>query len=280
MHIYTIRKRNGKKRLIYSPSPQEKHYLRCLVPRLTELAQSLCDPEVVHGFLPGHSPVTNALKHVGFQYTLSLDLQDFFDSVERKMIPDAEYLHQFWPPETIRTLAELLQGANGKVFPDGRARQGLPTSPIIANIAAAKMDADVKKLIMPFSAVYTRYADDLVISCNRLDHLIEIRWRIKSIVEAHGFTLNQKKTRIQWAGYGRRIITGVAVDDKGIYPTRSVKRRLRAALHQKKRNVADGLAEWMCLKLPNPNGPKRISRVQRAVSKFVASKLNPEKKSN
>lgn len=278
MKKFTITKRNGKKRLIFAPNAAEKQALRCMVPPLTEVAQVVCDPDIVHGFMPGRSPITNAQRHIGYQFTLSMDLADFFDTVTRAMIPSPEEICAIWSEATVFHVGTLLAQVSTGCFPEGAARQGLPTSPILANIAAAKMDAEIKKMITPFGIVYTRYADDLTFSGNRKDDILEVRWRVGAIASRHGFSVNQRKTRIQWAGFGRRVITGVAVDDHALYPTRDVRRRLRAVLHQKRGNVAAGLQEWMKLKPPNPNGPRKLSRVQRAVTRHIASKLNQPKK--
>jgi hypothetical protein len=65
-----------------------------------------------------------------------------------------------------------------------------------------------------------------------------------------GFEINHRKTRLQSSTAGRRIITGVGVGDDGLYPTRALKRKLRAAIHQKHGNSARGLAEVAKLKVP------------------------------
>lgn len=59
-----------------------------------------------------------------------------------------------------------------------------------------------------------------------------LRDSIPKIVSEFGFVINPTKTHLQCAKAGRRIITGVAVDKFGVYPTREVKRRLRAMKHQ------------------------------------------------
>jgi RNA-directed DNA polymerase len=101
-----------------------------------------------------------------------MDLADFFDSVTPEMVP-----------ENIRF---------PECFPDGAARQGLPTSPALANIAASPMDREIfskydlskdreaDRIIMldcnsyaPIS--YTRYADDLTFSSNSFERLDWLR---------------------------------------------------------------------------------------------------------
>jgi len=249
MHIVKIPKRNGEFRTIYVPNAQERIVLNERLNEIKDVAEALnyASGGFQHGFQPARSPATNALQHVGFTFTLTMDLADFFDSVTPEMVP-----------ENIRF---------PECFPDGAARQGLPTSPALANIAASPMDREIfskynlsndrelERVIMldtdSYAPItYTRYADDLTFSSNSFERLDWIRQIIPAIARRHGFEVKESKTRMQWAGAGRRHITGVAVDDKGIHPTRSLKRRLRAAKHQRHTAEARGLEEWAKLKLP------------------------------
>lgn len=232
MIICKIPKKSGGERTIYKPSYQEKAALRALLPELNSVARSLC-PDCVHGFMPDRNVVTNAACHVGYQFTLCMDLADFFDTVTA------------WHVGNI-----LGDDVCGLVLVDGAARQGLPTSPAVSNIAGAAMDAHILSWLHT-DDVYTRYADDLTVSTNNYARLTAMRDSITSSAERFRFRVNQRKTRIQCAGNGRRIITGVAVDDKHVYPTRRVRRKLRAAVNQQADSSARGLREWCRLKTPN-----------------------------
>ena len=232
MQITKIPKGNGKFRTIYCPSPTEKLLFRGNVPHLNSQATALDIHKVAHGFLPGRSIVTNALAHVGdWQITLHFDFENFFDSVTSEMLPD--------PPQII---ARTWYRQN--CFPDGAARQGLPTSPAIANIAAAPFDAAVialrdsltpKRRILGSRGptfIYTRYADDLTFSMNSEVVAAKLLAEIPALAAAHGFAINAAKTTRQHARAGHRIVTGIAVTPSGIVPTRQARRKLRAASHQ------------------------------------------------
>lgn len=232
MQVLRIPKGNGKVRTVYAPSEEEKVELRKLLPGLVKIAKRRCNLDVVHGFMPGRSPLTNALPHVGYQYTVNMDLQDFFDTV---LITHVMHLLP----------AQVL----AKVMRYGAARQGLPTSPIVANIAAAQLDWDLITTL-PEDVVYTRYADDLSFSFNDQKLTKELPLLVTKLVEEHGFTVNKAKTKVQWAGAGRRIVTGIAVDQNRVYATREVRRKLRAAGHQNNKGSKAGLTEWCRLKLP------------------------------
>jgi len=232
MKITKIPKGNGKFRTIYCPSPRDKPLFKGIVHHLNDQAIDLDTHKVAHGFMPGRSIVTNALAHVGdWQITLHFDFEDFFDSVTSGMLPD--------PPKII---ARTWYRQN--CFPDGAARQGLPTSPAIANIAAAPFDAAVialresltpKRRILGSRGpafVYTRYADDLAFSCNSEAVAARILKEIPELAAAHGFKINTGKTTRQHARAGHRIVTGIAATPTGILPTRQARRKLRAASHQ------------------------------------------------
>mgnify|MGYP000862309938 FL=1 len=232
MQVLRIPKGNGKVRTVYAPSEEEKSELRSLLPDLVKIAKRRCNPDVVHGFMPGRSPLTNALPHVGYQYTINMDLKDFFDTVL------IHHVMHLIPPKIL-----------AKVMRYGAARQGLPTSPLVANIAAAQMDWDLITAL-PDDVVYTRYADDLSFSFDDSGLVKELPVLVRKIVTDHEFEVNAAKTKVQWAGAGRRIVTGIAVDHNRVFATRAVRRKLRAARHQGNKGSREGLTEWCRLKLP------------------------------
>lgn len=256
VRVFQVRKRSGGTRTVYAPSDRAKRRYRQIAGRILEVYQLAGYGESAHGFLPGRSPITNAQKHVGYAFTLTIDLADCFDHVTE------EYL-TLGPEHTPLIRSACVHGA---------ARQGLPSSPIACNLALESMDLMIRGMIAP-STAYTRYADDLTFSSDSLAALLDIRDRIPEIARLSGQYLNPKKTRIQYAGYGRRIVTGIAVDDDGIHPTRAAKRRLRAARHRARRtgtkrdrDRARGLAEWCKLRRPKAeralSAGSKILRVQ------------------
>ena len=257
MRKIVLKKKSGGNRIVYAPSHREKAFLRMELLKLNQEVLSKCDMEVVHGFCEGKSPVSNALPHIGYQYTLNMDLKDFFDNVTvGKVNKNIQLVDEvYWLPH--------------EYFIDGIARQGLPTSPALANLAMIKADKLIKRLCRDKKIVYTRYADDLSFSSNNLEYIKHLRDILPKVIKKYGFEVNAKKTRIQWAGAGRRNITGVYVDDK-LHVSRKVKRNLRAALHQGNKNQAKGLKEWSKLKLPTMNN---ISKADKTQVRHLARKL-------
>lgn len=232
MRIMRIPKGPGKFRTIYAPDEREKAEYRRLLPQLEVIAKQRCPPETVHGFMPGRSPLTNAMAHIGHEYTLSMDLQDFFDHV------------------TWRQLRWLLpEDLVDRVLYEGAARQGLPTSPVVANIAASPMDWELLKELGS-RVTYTRYADDLAFSFNDRAVMDVIVEKVPEIIRKNNFVINPRKTKLQAAAAGRRVVTGVAVDGLRAYPTRKARRKLRAARHQGNIGSMRGLEEWCRLKPP------------------------------
>jgi len=241
MRKFRLPKPSGGYREIWALNRKEKAAYRALIPPLTALCQKLDVHGVMHGFMPGRSPVTNAMAHVGdWEYTVSFDLKDFFDSVDAK--------HFF------RIESDTLKELNGIIFGKGclPTKQGLPTSPVLANIAFANADWKMMRVAknVDHRFVYTRYADDMtfsVLTKSHADYLIEC---VPSAIHVEGFEVNPKKTRVQWRKVGRREITGLMVDRHGVYPTRETRKRLRAARHQNNLSQLAGLEEWCRLRMP------------------------------
>lgn len=232
MQIIKIpKKTKGEFREIAVPSVEEKVKNRSHLPILNKKVETLCSKHV-HGFINKRSPVTNAKEHLGFKYSLSFDLKDFFDTVTPALLN-----------------GKLTKEQVEQCMPNQRAYQGLPTSPAIANLAAIEMDRAIIKKTNPLEIVYTRYADDLTFSFNDFKHVDYLKAEVAQIIRRCGFKVNEKKTRLQDARYGNRVITGVAVGEILKAP-RNVRRKLRAAQHQGNINEISGLKEWIKLKEP------------------------------
>lgn len=256
MKIFSINKRSGGKREIFSPSPSEKKVYRDILDiELSGFPVS----EYAHGFAHGRSIVTNALQHRGFLYSLSFDISNFFPSCTIEM---ANKL-----PQIVKDKCFLESPSDFKKA----ARQGLPTSPAIANIIAGEMDnAIIKQLNKKIEekCSYTRYADDLTISFNNVENKEAIIKIIEDTVSRCGFKLNKKKTKMQSSINGnRREICGVTVDDQ-IHASRKMRRKLRAAAHNMNKGEGDvnslkGLVEFCKLKEPKQVDKDFIPEVRR-----------------
>ncbi len=246
MKITKIPKGNGKFRTIYCIEPDEKPAYIKLMMEVSELVEETESYKlgIIQGFVQGKNPVTNAYKHINFNYTLSFDLKDFFDTVTPQMVPPLV-------ANSIGFVHNHIMYGQLHASP----AQGLPSSPAIANLAACKMDMMIYKSLCKkinskcFS--YTRYADDLTISFNRQNKINFIKEIVECSVKYNDFILNEKKTHFQTSKGGRRIITGIGVDSE-VHPTRKMKRKLRAAKFNlgTTSNEARGLSEWCSCKFP------------------------------
>ena len=230
-----IPKGNGRHREIYIPSVDSKRRLRNLLPALEQVVERLDNNSVNYAFQKGKNCALNALQHIGYRYTLSFDLLDFFNSIT--------------PAHVSGTIGAWLVN---ECFIDGAPKQGLPTSPLISTIAFLPYDSMIVEYLrkLRLKAVYTRYADDLVFSFDNVKDSGRIMTIVRQVVEKGGFKLNQRKTKLQDIQNGRVIVNGIAIDENGLHATRKIKKKIRAALHQKNNSSATGLLEWSKCKLP------------------------------
>ncbi|MCU8488316.1 reverse transcriptase family protein [Vibrio vulnificus] len=240
----------GKKRQIYSPDMNSKVFYQALLPNLNETFEKMEERAVAFGFVPKRSCVDQALQHRNYAYTISLDIKDFFDHVK---------------PKHVKGLIdeELIP----YLFIDGAARQGLPTSPMVSNIAFNAIDREIIAFLEDKITLisdkpkysgsswgweekkryytYTRYADDLSVSLDSYDDIARVINGVQRILLRHGFELNARKTKILDAKNGRRVICGVGVDVETVYPTRKTLKKLRAARHQKNLSSVFGHRAWI-----------------------------------
>jgi hypothetical protein len=249
----------GKKRTVWITTGRERRAYVRLARQLARFERELATrhgvADVAHGFVAGRSPVTMATAHIGYDVTVSLDLADWFESVTYDQLAAAGVgMHR----------------AN-RCCPDGRVRQGLPTSPAAANIAAVALDKQLATYLnfTGSGIFFTRYADDITISW-RDDHpgylASTVITFVRDAVCKMGWSINERKTRIQYASAGRRIICGLSVGETDVRATRQVRHRLRGCQHARPgTNETRGLSEWAACKLPGSGSSRahvtrRLSR--------------------
>ena len=213
---FEIRKKTGGTRLITSPRNQS---FMLILRYVNDILKALYTPsEFAMGFAEGRSVVTNARIHKGQNYIFNIDLKDFFSSIEQARVWKRLQLE---PIGLKRPLASIIAGLCSMKVKDeeGKARyilpQGAPTSPIITNMICDTLDRRLAGVAKRFGLNYTRYADDITFSSmhNVYQENSDFRKELNRIICEQGFTLNEKKTRLQKLG-GRKEVTGIIVSNK------------------------------------------------------------------
>lgn len=175
--------------------------------------------EYAHGFVQERSIVSNAKLHIGFQYTICIDILNFFPSISQEQI-SAVFKDIGYSDSASEKLGDLCSHAN--YLP-----QGAPTSPYLSNIICRKMDAQLGMLANQNGAVFSRYADDITFSANH--DITQILPEIEEVLHQFGFFLNTSKCRI-YGPLQPKHITGLVVQQE-VHIPKSYKRQLRQEIY-------------------------------------------------
>ena len=214
-HQFEMPKKGGGYRKISSPAKK----LKAIQGRLKEVLYEIYPTKPsAHGFAKGRSIVTNAEKHLDKKYIFNIDLADFFGSIHFGRVRNLFKSSPFNFNNSVSTiLAQICCFKN--VLP-----QGAPTSPIISNMIAWKMDSQLQNLAKITNGTYTRYADDISFSYTsrkrRLpEEVIVLRDgeaspgnALTHIIEENGFNINYDKVRL-CSLMSRMEVTGLTVNE-------------------------------------------------------------------
>lgn len=231
---FEIEKKNGEKRTISSPIKPIKEIQR----KLYDLLKDDYEPkECSHGFEKERGFLTNAKAHKKGRVLLNIDLKSFFDSINFGRVRGLFLSSAFNCSKDVATvLAQIICYKN--TLP-----QGACTSPIVANMIARRLDSSLISLARKTGSHYTRYVDDITISTTKKNLAksitesytskpnknIVLGRDLKEIIRKEGFTLNERKTRVQDKTV-RQEVTGVVINE---FPNvrREFIRSIRMMLH-------------------------------------------------
>lgn len=221
---FQIPKRSGGHRIINAPSDE----LKDLQSRLSELLLDCIDEinkskkinsTLSHGFVRDRSIITNALMHVNQKTVFNIDLENFFDSfnfgrVRGFFIKNKNFLLH----NDIATVLAKIACLNDTL------PQGSPCSPVITNLITHSLDIRLASLAKKNSCTYSRYADDITFSTRKKsfpsalvkdngEYNYVVGKRLKNEIINSGFSINDKKTRVQFKD-SRQDVTGLVVNKK------------------------------------------------------------------
>lgn len=233
---FKIKKKTGGERTITAPRNRS---FKLILSYINEILKSMYTPSAyAMGFAEGRSIADNAKKHKGMNYVFNLDLKDFFPSIEQARVWKRLQLAPFNFPVSVANIIagmccmkESIQAEDGSQTSRYVLPQGAPTSPIITNMVCDNLDRRLAGVAKRFGLNYTRYADDITFSSmhNVYQENGAFRKEVWRIISEQGFTINDKKTRLQKKG-SRQEVTGIIVSDK-INVTRDYVRDIRNILY-------------------------------------------------
>lgn len=192
-----------KTRTIHAPSDPLMAMNRGI---LHQVLRSIPVHSCVHGSHPRTSVITNARTHAGFGKSFYvLDLKDAFPSTTRTrveksvgplikgVVTDAANLSEDDAQLLVAAIVDLM-------MVEDFLPQGFPTSPAVLNIVLHPMDAAITQHLSDLQTEgaalyrYTRYVDDLTISCSSDEIDKKVRKKIRGCVVKNGWVPNRSKT--------------------------------------------------------------------------------------
>lgn len=248
------KKRKGQWRIIEAPNEELKAKQHESLERLQYL---LFVSPFAHAFTHNKSIVSMAAGHVKQPFIIATDFNDFFPSIKEENLKKELYAIvrkrclKFGLKKNVTKDKRVLKDYNEILeeifkelevhlydFGDGkglRLPQGAPASPFLSNVFLHNFDWNAAEKAAELGIVYTRYADDIVISGDNDKEL----WKFqKAYLNPYlgrlGLTINKKKTKFM-PNYKRQRVCGIIVNEKLNIPRRW-RDRLRAELYQQKDN--------------------------------------------
>lgn len=168
--------------------------------------------------------IKNAVVHKENEYIMKIDFKNFFSSISKKKV-----FFMFNGFGYSRDISDLF--ANICTY-KGSLPQGAVTSPNISNIILKDFDYKLYQHCINNTISYTRYSDDITLSCHRRRPLENIEPFIVGLVNESKFLdINSDKSFKIYGKDTAKIVTGLLTNNDDIRVTRKYKRQLRSQIY-------------------------------------------------
>lgn len=235
-HSFKIPKRSGGLRQINAPTPPLMEALRELKIIFEDFMFATYHTSAF-AYVKGRSTIDALKRHQGnkSKWFLKLDFHDFFGSTTKEFL--RQQLKMIFPFNVLyeKSWEEPLETALSLCFLNGGLPQGTPISPMLTNLMMIPIDHALSKHLREHSPhlVYTRYADDLLISGDLKFDYKQVCDEIKGVLDKFNapFSLNDKKTRFG-SSAGSNWNLGLMLNkDNNITVGNKIKKRFKVKLY-------------------------------------------------
>lgn len=235
--VFCIPKHSGGYRTISAPDEKLKTLLREIKDIfVASNGLKLIMHNAAYAYVPGRCAADALKKHQANEsrWFLKMDIENFFPSCNPRFI--LKQMRKIYPLNicceqydlTMYVVLQLATLNNG-------LPQGTPLSPLLSNLVMLPIDYKITNLLKHLNKdfVYTRYADDMLISSKYSFNWREIQHEIEKIFREENapFHIKQEKTRYG-SSAGRNWNLGLMLNkDNKITLGHKKKQRLKAAVN-------------------------------------------------
>ena len=222
-----IPKKNGTKRIIAIPSYTLKITQRWI---LKNILNKIRPSDYAMAFRKSSNNnkfdiKKNAYYHSDSLYGLSIDLSDFFPSI------NAAKVYRIFKGIGYNNTASAI--LTNLCTLENKLPQGAVCSPALSNLICMRLDRRLFGLCAKRGVLYTRYADDMYFSCDNKGLLLKMFPIIEKIIKSEGFIINQDKLHYH-TPKNKHLITGVVIshsnDTSELKVSKEFKRKIRAEI--------------------------------------------------
>ena len=194
---YTSRKIQN--RTVYRPDRKLKAYLIFLNAFVFEYLE--VNKRVVYSYRKGVNPHDVVQLQARNRAFFQTDIKKFFGSIDRKIIKSTMLSQQESVP--IPDLSAHIERILDLTTVHGSLPIGFHTSPHISNVCLTPFDDDFESHCLSSKLVYTRYADDIIVSGSSLEDLDGAEEKLNEFLQHHFsgmLKLNERKRKIRTVG--------------------------------------------------------------------------------
>ncbi|MCB0138740.1 MAG: RNA-directed DNA polymerase [Caldilineaceae bacterium] len=246
---FLITKHSGGKRVICVPHPSLKRVQRWINQKIL---MNVSTHWRSYAYSRNSSIVDCAQQHCGCNWLIKLDIRQFFESITEIQVYQVFQNLGYQPlvsfelaricTRTYSSYNELELNKKWLSQPEaysvipfyqykylGHLPQGAPTSPMLANLVCKLMDEALFNIAHDEGLVYTRYADDIVLSSSDIHFTRKkaqsVIRKVSSVLTKYEFEPQHNKTSVVPPG-ARKLVLGLLVNNSTPRLTRTFKCKL------------------------------------------------------